>query len=185
MHACSARIGGATGACMHGTSPRVHRQKGKGKTKKKGRLGHMLCEVRAAPSHVAWECAAGAATKAHVTSATSPCPGLARRTSHPSGCRERRQLPHGSIACTQLCVMAMDADLDAQHCLDSGSGGVISSTGDTTHLYRDISYTKRTAHYCMCSDERNDLLRRETCLRSYACSNVCWSYSCNWISTYC
>lgn len=137
-------------ACSHSWNipERVHKQKQK--EKKKGRLGHMLCEVRAAPSHVAWECAAGAATTAHVTSATSPCPGLARRTSHPSGCRERRQLPHGSIACTQLCVMAMDADLDAQHCLDSGSGGVISSTGDTTHLYRDISYTRRERHITAC-----------------------------------
>lgn len=168
--------------------PESPQAKRKRKNKKKGRLGHMLCEVRAAPSHVAWECAAGAATTAHVTSATSPCPGLARRTSHPSiypsGCRERRQLPHGSIACTQLCVMAMDADMDAQHCLDSGSGGSFLLPA-TLHLYRDIGYTKRTAHYCMCSDERNDLLRRETCFRSYACSNVCWSYSCNWISTYC
>lgn len=113
-----------------------------------------------------------------------------RRTSHasihPSGCRERRQLPHGSIACTQLCVMAMDADLDAQHCLDSGSGGSFLVPA-TLHTCIETLATRRERHITayMCSDERNDLLRRETCLRSYACSNVCWSYSYNWISSYC
>lgn len=143
------RGAGATGACMHGTSPRVHKQKEKEKQKKRPSRSHAVRGARGAITRRMGVCSGsgnnGTCHQRNVSLSWS----RSRRTSHPSGCRERRQLPHGSIACTQLCVMAMDADLDAQHCLDSGSGGVISSTGDTTHLYRDISYTKRTAHYCI------------------------------------
>ena len=95
MHA---QLGGATGAW---NIPRPS---------KRGGLGHMRCEVRAAGSHVAWEGSGLRQRHMHQRNLSSVSVSLSwtRRTSHPS---IRMQRTQANADGSHSCVTPMDADL--------------------------------------------------------------------------
>ena len=93
MHA---QLGGATGAW---NIPRPS---------KRGGLGHMRCEVRAAGSHVAWQRLRAAATAHAPAQSLLVSLSWTRRTSHPS---IRMQGTQAIAEGSHSCVTPMDADL--------------------------------------------------------------------------